>query len=79
MQNINPKHNPEARRKMRGRWIGGVFVSPFLLKKAQEMRIERVKREVVRQAFEGLPFWVRWKLKIQFFLKNLWQKLKLRV
>lgn len=40
----NPKKDKWARRKMKGKIIGGVYIPADVLKKAQEIRIERVNR-----------------------------------
>jgi hypothetical protein len=68
MRDDNPKHNPLARRKMRGKWIGGVFVPYHLLMEAQRRRIEYMMREAI-VGHGRLSFWQR----IKAWLKNLWR------
>ncbi len=70
MKNNNPKHNPEARRKNQGKWIGGVWIPSVLLREAQKRRIEYMMREAI-VGYGKVSFWQR----IKNWLKKLWQKL----
>lgn len=76
MADQNPKHNPNARRKMRGKWIGGMFIPYHLLMEAQKRRIELLQKEIIRQTYKRLPFWIRLKLRIQWLWLRLCQKIK---
>jgi len=69
MENSNPKHNPETRRRNRGKWIGGCYIPQEAL--IQAKKIIRQRTEVIKKV-EELTRWQKFILK----LKKVWHEIK---
>lgn len=66
----NPKKDWWAKRKNKGKWIGGIFISNALLLKAQKERIELMKKEIL-VGKQRSGFWE----KIKMWFGKIWRKI----
>lgn len=69
MENLNPKHNPLAQRKNKGKWIGGQFIPAKILRMAQNERMAEMARKIIRRR-------MGWRKRLYYWLKSLWLRLK---
>lgn len=65
----NPKHDWWAKRKSRGRWIGGRFLSAELLQRARRERI------AMMETVTKLKWWQRIYIVLIIIFKRAWRKL----